>query len=136
MHERDLALKLWKKGFAVIRAPASGSKTRRIVYPDLVAIRNGVILVFEVKTIHEKRPIYIRKQQVEKLKEFLKRSGGHGFIAVKIVGSMDWRFIPLDELEETNGGNYKVSIKRLMSSLKISNLVAITSKNKTLIDYL
>ncbi len=136
MHERDLVLKLWKRGFAVLRAPASGSKTRRIIYPDLVAIKNGVIMVFEVKTTREKKPVYIPKHQVEKLREFLKRSGGYGFIAVKIVGDMGWRFIPLDELEETSGGNYKVSLEKLSSSLRISDLVAIASKNKTLMDYI
>ncbi|HIC99009.1 MAG TPA: Holliday junction resolvase, partial [Pyrodictiaceae archaeon] len=33
--ERDLARRLWQKGFAVIRAPASGAKTKHYVYPDL-----------------------------------------------------------------------------------------------------
>ncbi|MEM1828904.1 MAG: Holliday junction resolvase, partial [Desulfurococcaceae archaeon] len=32
-HERDLVRRLWEYGFAVMRAPASGSKAKRVRYP-------------------------------------------------------------------------------------------------------
>ncbi len=43
-YERDLAYKLYQRGWAVIRAPASGAKAKRYLYPDLVAIKKGRIL--------------------------------------------------------------------------------------------
>ncbi len=135
-HERELAVKLWRKGFAVIRAPASGSKTKRIVYPDIVAIKNGYVLAIEVKTTHGEKPIYIPAHQVQKLKEFIKRSGGEGFIAVKIIGSGEWRFLKIDNLVKTRRNNYKVDKELLTKSYRLSDLIAIVAGNKRLDDYL
>ncbi len=135
-HERELAIKLWKKGFAVIRAPASGSKTKRIMYPDIVAIKNGYVLAIEVKTTHGEKPIYIPAHQVQKLKEFIKRSGGEGFIAVKIIGSGEWRFLKIDDLIKTRRNNYKVDKELLTKSYRLSDLIAIVAGNKRLDDYM
>ena len=135
-HERELAVKLWKKGFAVMRAPASGSKTRRVVYPDIVAIRNGYVLAIEVKTTHGDKPIYVPYHQVEKLREFIKRSGGEGFIAVKIIGSGEWRFIRIDDLVKTRKGNYKIDRDSLSKSYRLSDLVAIVAGNKKLDEFI
>ncbi len=134
-HERDLVHKLWEKGFAVVRSPASGAKTRRYAVPDIVAIRQGVVLVFEVKTIHNERPVYIPKHQVDKLLEFTKRAGGRPYIAVKIIGVTGWRFIPIGELEETRGGNYRVSIEKIHSGLRLPDIISLSLGNKLLTDY-
>ncbi len=123
-HERDLALKLWEMGFAVIRGPASGAKAKRILYPDLVAIRSGFIYIFEVKTRAKEDPIYIEKSQVEKLLEFAKRSGGKAFIAVKIVGSSGWKLVPVDVLKPTKGGNYKIDEEDLSKALSLKDIHA------------
>ncbi|MEM0282497.1 MAG: Holliday junction resolvase, partial [Desulfurococcaceae archaeon] len=50
-HERDLARKLWDHGLAVMRAPASGSKGKKLLYPDIVAIYKGKVIAVEVKTM-------------------------------------------------------------------------------------
>ncbi len=134
--ERELARLLWKHGFAVLRAPASGAKTRRIIYPDLVALKNGVILVFEVKTRENPSTIYIKREQMNRLKEFVYRSGGQGFIAVKIMDGRGWRFIPLDMVEETPGGNYKISLDTLEQGLKINNIISLADKNKQITEYI
>ena len=129
-------MKLWKKGFAVIRAPASGAKTRRFAVPDLVAIRNGVVLAFEVKTMHEERDLYVPRHQVSKLIEFVKRSGGYAFIAVKVVGhGTGWRFIPIDRIEKTPAGIYKVSTKLFSSGLSIKDLLVLAEKHKSIYEY-
>lgn len=120
--ERDLALRLWEMGFAVIRGPASGAKAKRILYPDLVAIRSGVVYAFEVKTRIREKPIYIEKSQVEKLAEFVRRAGGRGFIAVKIVGGTGWKLVPLDALKKTSGGNYRVDDESLSKALTLRDL--------------
>lgn len=134
-HERDLVLKLWNKGFAVLRAPASGSKTRRTVAPDVVAIKKGIVYCFEVKTTRETRTIYIPKHQVDKLREFMKRAGGKGYIAVKVVGESGWRFIPVEMLEKTKGGNYKVTQETMKKGYRLKDLVALASGNKSLDEY-
>ncbi len=124
-----LARKLWEKGFAVLRAPASGAKARRLKYPDMVAMRNGVIIVLEIKTSERKGPIYVPREQVEKLLEFTRRAGGIAFIAVDYVGSgLGWRFVPVEMLEETRGGNYRVSPELVEKALRLGDLVRLTDK--------
>ncbi|MEM0326303.1 MAG: Holliday junction resolvase, partial [Desulfurococcaceae archaeon] len=44
-HERDLVRRLWEHGFAVIRAPASGSRVKHVVYPDIVALYKGKVII-------------------------------------------------------------------------------------------
>lgn len=134
-HERDFARRLWSLGFAVIRAPASGSKTKRTVYPDIVAIMNREVFVFELKTCSRERTVYIPKLQVDKLREFLKRSGGRGFIAIKIIGSGKWRLVPLDELEETTGGNYKVPIDKFRKGITLRDLLSLIKKTRSIDEY-
>ncbi len=134
--ERDLVRLLWKKGFACMRAPASGSKVKRTVYPDIVAIWQGKVLVFEVKTSEQKRTIYVPREQVSKIVEFAKRAGGQAFIAVKIIGQGEpWKFIPIEKLEHTSGGNYKVSIDLLEKALTIRDLERIVGMTRSLDSY-
>lgn len=134
--ERELARLLWKKGFAVLRAPASGAKTRRLAYPDLVALKNGTIFVFEVKTREKPSIVYIERKQFMKLMEFVRRSGGYGYIAVKIMDGRGWRFIPVNKVEETRGGNYRVSLEDIERGLRINDLVKIADRVKPLTDFI
>ncbi|WP_434731380.1 Holliday junction resolvase Hjc [Thermogladius sp. KZ2Tp1] len=138
-HERDLARRLWERGFAVMRAPASGSKAKRVLYPDVVAIMNGQVFAFEVKSTRAgEKTLYIQREQVQKLVEFVRRSGGSAFIAVKIVGRGEWMFVPVKELVETSGGNYKLSLGNLRegSFLRIDNLVAMALGVRPLREFL
>jgi Holliday junction resolvase len=118
----------------VIRAPASGAKARRFAVPDIVAIYRGIVYAFEVKTSIKRRAIYIPKHQVEKLRIFVERAGGRGFIAVKIIGSSGWRFIDINDLKTSRGGNYKIGPEDLAKGYKLSDLVSfaagITSLDK------
>ncbi len=134
--ERELARILYKHGFAVLRAPASGAKTRRLVYPDIVAIKNGVVLVFEVKTREKPSTIYIDKRQFMKLQDFIYRSGGHGFIAVKIMDGRGWRFVPVELVEETRGGNYRVSMEAIEKGYTLRDLVKLCDKTRSLTEWL
>lgn len=135
-HERDLVIKLWKKGFAVIRAPASGSKAKRMVYPDVVAIRNGITIVFEVKSSSRARDIYIDSKQIHKLIEFAKRAGGFSYIAIKLIGTGEWRFVSTDMLVKTASGRFKVSREAIEKGLSLKELVSITGKFKKLDEFL
>ena len=135
-HERDLALKLWRMGFAVIRGPASGAKAKRILYPDLVAIRSGKIYAFEIKTRIREKPIYIEREQIEKLLEFIRRSGGKAYIAVKIVGSSGWKLVPLEMLEKTRSGNYKLDNEAIAKAYTLKDIHAEALGTKSLNHYM
>ncbi len=131
--ERMLARKLWEKGFAVLRAPASGAKARRLKYPDMVVLRNGHIIVLEIKTSEKQAPIYIPRQQVEKIREFARRAGGKAYIAVDYIGTgMGWRFIPIEELAETKRGNYRIDPDKAKNSPRIQDLIRATDKARPL----
>jgi len=120
--ERELVVKLWRMGFAVMRAPASGSKIKRAKYPDVVAIKSCRVLVFEVKSRSKLESIYIDEGQIRKLKEFADRAGGQAFIAVKISGDK-WRVVGLEQLEKLNSNTYKVSREVLLSSKGLEELL-------------
>jgi len=107
--ERELARKLWSKGFAVVRGPASGARAKHLYYPDLVAFYKGRIFVFEVKYTSRSNNITLRTSQLKKLKEFKNRSGGEAYIAVKQPGR-DWVLINLDDIRYSNDTKY-VTIK-------------------------
>jgi len=100
-HERDLAYRLFEAGFAVLRGPASGSKVKRLIYPDVVAIYKGRTFAFEVKAFSELRPIYLDARRSEKLLEFAERAGGEAYVAFKHIGSGEWRLVPLSALRRT-----------------------------------
>jgi len=122
-YERELAKMLYRLGFAVIRAPASGSRAKRVFYPDIVAVYKRNILVLEVKARSEPCDIYIDKYKVERLRDFAERSGGEAYIAVKITSTGEWRVVPLNQLWTTKEGNYRVSKFILEKSARLEDVV-------------
>jgi len=134
-HERDLARRLWEYGFAVIRAPASGSRAKHLKYPDLVAIYQGRVLALEVKTTRGEKPVYVRGDQVEKLVEFSKRAGATPYIAVKYIGEGEWFFIPLEKLVKLEKGSFKIPVEAVREGLRLKALVSIIKGDKSILDY-
>jgi Holliday junction resolvase - archaeal type len=134
-HERDLARKLWDHGLAVIRAPASGSKTKHLLYPDIVVIYKGKTAVLEVKTMKKTRSIYIEAYQVKKLLEFADRAGGEAFIAVKVIGTGEWIFLPVSKLEKTTNDNFKLRKEFLAEGFKLEAFVSIMKGVKKLTEF-
>jgi len=100
--ERELARLLWRHGFAVVRGPASGARTKHVIYPDLVALYKGHIYVFEVK-YRSSPSIYISSEQVGRLREFAERAGAEPLIAVKIP-RRGWYVVRLSEAKRTRNG--------------------------------
>ncbi|MEN2999279.1 MAG: Holliday junction resolvase Hjc [Acidilobaceae archaeon] len=105
--ENELASKLWERGYLVVRAAASGSGLRERFQPDLVAAKDGVIVIIEVKSLNRKGALYVRTEQVKGLKDLRERSGGFAFIAVRLRGG-DWRFHSVDELREVSKRSYRL----------------------------
>ena len=118
--ERYIVSRLRDKGFAVIRAPASGSKRKDHV-PDIVALKSGIILLIEMKSRKSGNRIYIEKEQAEGIKEFARKSGGELFIGAKI--DKELRFIKFDNLKRTESGNYIVDEEVMKNGLTFDELV-------------
>jgi Holliday junction resolvase len=133
--ERELVHILWKLGFAVMRAPASGARIRKAEYPDVVAIMKGRVAVFEVKSRTKPSGLYIESEQIKKLLDFAERAGGIPYIAIKIPHK-EWRFIKVMKRESGEGKTYKVSREDIEKAPGIGGVLADLGLMKTLTEYL
>ncbi|QKR00964.1 endonuclease [Metallosphaera tengchongensis] len=118
--ERYVLSLLRNKGFAVIRSPASGSK-RKDPAPDIVAMKEGVILLIEVKSRKSKGNVYLTREQAEGIMEFSRKSGGELFVAVKNPRSL--KFVSFNELKKTEGGNYVISREAIENGKDLDALI-------------
>lgn len=98
--ELRLARLLERLGWSVVRAPASGARRRNPV-PDVIAMKRGVILMFEVKYRDDARSIYIEAEKYEGIKRFAENAGARVYLAVKLRGSEEWLVLPWSKAEKT-----------------------------------
>jgi Holliday junction resolvase len=103
--ERELVNQLDEAGFAVMRAPASGSATEREL-PDVLAGDGGDFYAIEAKS-SSGDPIYLTGEEVEALVYFAQNFGAKARIAVRFDRE-DWYFFHPGDLYTTDGGNYRV----------------------------
>lgn len=103
--ERELVNLLDEAGFAVMRAPASGSATSREL-PDVLAGNGEIFYAIEVKA-SAGDPIYLSGDEVEALIYFSQNFGAKSRIAVRFDRE-DWYFFHPGSLHVTAGGNYRV----------------------------
>ena len=103
--ERELVNALDEAGFAVMRAPASGSATAREL-PDVLAGDGEDFYAIEAKS-SAGDPIYLDGEEVEALVYFAKNFGAKPRIGVRFDRE-DWYFFHPSELHVTDGGNYRV----------------------------
>jgi len=103
--ERELVNRLDESGFAVMRAPASGSATEREL-PDVLAGDGERFYAIEAKS-SSGRPIYLSGEEVEALIYFAQNFGAKSRIAVRFDRE-DWYFFHPGDLHVTDGGNYRV----------------------------
>jgi Holliday junction resolvase len=133
--ERELVHILWRLGFAVMRAPASGARIRKAEYPDVVAIMKGRVAVFEVKSRAKPSGLYIEPEQIKKLLDFAERAGGIPYIAVKIPHK-EWKFVKVVRKEDGEGKTYKVSKEDIEKAPGIGGVLADLGLIRTLTEYL
>jgi Holliday junction resolvase len=134
--ERELARLLWSKGFAVIRAPASGARARHLIYPDIVALYHGRVFAIEVK-YHRTDVVYVQASQVEKLLEFSSRAGATPLIAVKRP-RRGWYIVPLEAAKKTSNGiridnevlNKSYTLEEFISSIVNKPLTHFTNPGR------
>ncbi|MFB6233601.1 MAG: Holliday junction resolvase Hjc [Haloarculaceae archaeon] len=103
--ERELVNMLDEAGFAVMRAPASGSATERDL-PDVLAGDGEQFYAIEAKS-SSGDPIYLDGGEVEALLYFSQNFGARARIGVRFDRE-DWYFFHPGDLYTTDGGNYRV----------------------------
>jgi len=103
--ERELVNRLDEAGFAVMRAPASGSATHREL-PDVLAGDGSQFYAIEAKS-SAGDPIYLDGEEVSALVYFARNFGAKPRIGVRFDRE-DWYFFHPDDLYTTDGGNYRV----------------------------
>jgi len=103
--ERELVNRLDEAGFAVMRAPSSGSATEREL-PDVLAGNGDVFYAIEAKA-SAGNPIYLTGEEVTALVYFARNFGAKPRIAVRFDRE-DWYFFHPGDLYTTDGGNYRV----------------------------
>ena len=110
--ERELVNKLDEAGFAVMRAPASGSATDRDL-PDVLAGNSERFYAVEAKS-SAGDPIYLDGGEVAALVYFSQNFGARPRIGVRFDRE-DWYFFHPEELYTTDGGNYRVKRERALA---------------------
>ncbi|NHN46036.1 nucleoid-structuring protein H-NS [Halostella sp. JP-L12] len=110
--ERELVNKLDEAGFAVMRAPASGSATEREL-PDVLAGDGETFYAVEAKS-SAGDPIYLTGEEVEALVYFSQNFGAKPRVGVRFDRE-DWYFFHPGDLYRTDGGNYRVKLETALS---------------------
>jgi len=103
--ERELVNALDESGFAVMRAPASGSATEREL-PDVLAGDGEAFYAIEAKS-SAGDPIYLDGEEIEALLYFAQNFGAKPRVGVRFDRE-DWYFFHPGDLYTTDGGNYRV----------------------------
>lgn len=124
--ERELVNRLDELGFAVMRAPASGSATEREL-PDVLAGDGTAFYAIEAKA-SAGRPIYLSGEEVEALIYFAQNFGAKARIGVRFDRE-DWYFFHPGDLYTTDGGNYRVKKETaLADGVDFEEFVGISTK--------
>lgn len=110
--ERELVNRLDDAGFAVMRAPASGSATERDL-PDVLAGDGEHFYAIEAKS-SSGDPIYLDGEEVAALQFFADNFGAEARIGIRF-DEEDWAFFHPDDLYETDGGNYRVKLEKALA---------------------
>jgi Holliday junction resolvase len=110
--ERELVTRLDEAGFAVMRAPASGSATEREL-PDVLAGDGDAFYAVEAKS-SAGDPIYLTGEEVEALVYFARNFGATPKIGVRFDRE-DWYFFHPADVHTTDGGNYRVKKERALA---------------------
>ena len=111
--ERELLHAFWQHGYACMRAAGSGSIGHPC--PDLIAGTPTRKLAIECKATGSTKQ-YLEQQQVAELRQFCQIFGAEPWIAVRFdhyskKDQLGWYFLTLDDLKETEGNNYVISVE-------------------------
>lgn len=108
--ERELVNRLDEAGFAVMRAPASGSATERDL-PDVLAGNGESFYAIEAKSSGG-NPIYLEKQELDGLTFFATNFGATPKIGIR-YDWCEWRFFDIENVHRTEAGSARVKKDRI-----------------------
>lgn len=118
--ERELVNKLSNRGFAVLRAPASGASTSKDL-PDAVVSNGDDIYAIEVKS-SSGDPIYIDINEVNSLLNYAAKFGAKARLGIKF-DNKSWTFFHPSELVLTDGYSFKIDTPDLADAEGIYDLM-------------
>lgn len=117
--ERELANELDDRGFAVIRAPASGAATTREL-PDVFAGNGNDLYAIEAKA-SSGDPIYVDSEELDALAAFALGFNAKRRIAVRFDRE-EWAFFHPRNLHRTDAGNRRIKVEDLPSGDSLDDL--------------
>ena len=121
--ERELVNRLDEAGFAVMRAPASGSATGRDL-PDVLAGNGSVFYAIEAKS-SAGDPIYLDNEEVASLTYFARNFGARPKVGVRFDRE-DWYFFHPADLHKTpEKRNYRVKKETALAGDTIDDLASV-----------
>ena len=123
--ERELVNLLNERGFAVMRAPSSGSATERDL-PDVLAGDGETFYAIEAKS-SSGRPVYLDGEEVEALVYFARNFGAKPRVGVRFDRE-DWYFFHPGDLHVTDGGNYRVKKEKALA--EGTDLAELTGRSR------
>ena len=91
--ERALVTEFWERGWAAVRAAGSG--TRKEPVPDVLAVKDGRVVMVECKTTTKDR--LSLKTAITELAGFARVAGGDAYIAIRFFRQQP-RFYSIREL--------------------------------------
>lgn len=98
-YEIKLMQKLKKLGYFVMRSPGSGRGTRKIWYPDVVAIRKERVVFIEVKERGDNRDIHLPKQQYRQYRYIQDLAGAEFYLCVFYQSIREFRCLGIDRFD-------------------------------------
>lgn len=114
--ERELVTALDQHGWSVMRAPTSGSGTKRDL-PDLIAGHLGTVVVIEAKA-RSSRQVYFDREQIGQLRRFAGNFGADARLAARWREEYGdpsygeewdgWYFAHPNEVDTTDEGNFRM----------------------------
>lgn len=96
--ERELVHTLSKLGYMTIRAPRSGRID--LPSPDVIAVKDGRVIVFEVK--FRASAFTVPKEQLAELTAWKNVGGAHAYIGCKLA-RRGWKFLHLHDVIANSG---------------------------------
>ncbi len=114
-YEYKLVGRLVKLGAFAVRAPASGRRARRLLYPDVVAFKRGRLILFEVAYRNDRKPVAISKRKLELYRWAMREHGAEAYLCVYYEDVGDFRCVPVTEYTDEDDREVR------FSSVKIVN---------------
>jgi len=114
-------------GFFFIRAPASGGGGRKIFYPDVVGIKKGRVIMFEVKLKQSRETVYLEYRKFRMLKYVSELAGAEVYLCVYVEKEDKWYAFNLDMLQRI-GDKYALYVEMYDKGMDLMEVIRSDKK--------